>query len=73
MSRNHTGPGLLYSGAEVANATVIAPGAPARYLIPSDGGLSDTWTLPGFDDSLWGTGTADAGDLAVQDVPHQQV
>ena len=41
--------------------TLIGSGAAARVLVPSDGSLGATWTLPGFDDLFWESASAGVG------------
>ncbi|MFW6161242.1 MAG: CotH kinase family protein, partial [Planctomycetota bacterium] len=41
--------------------TVMAPGAPVRTLVPSDGSLGLAWTEAGYDDSGWEAGTTAVG------------
>ncbi|HVR75874.1 MAG TPA: chitobiase/beta-hexosaminidase C-terminal domain-containing protein [Planctomycetota bacterium] len=46
---------------ELSSATFLVPGAPARYLVPRDAALLETWTQPGFDDSAWTPATTGIG------------
>ncbi len=43
------------------NALLVPTGAVARALVPRDGSLGTTWTLPAFDDSGWISGTTGVG------------
>ncbi len=43
------------------NFTVVTTGAVVRALVPSNGGLGTTWTLPEFDDSAWTAGAGAVG------------
>jgi hypothetical protein len=54
-------PDVSYGFAQIEiSETVVAPGAAGKYLVPSsDIGL--TWTLPGFADTSWTSGTAGFG------------
>ena len=48
-------------GAELTSSLVLDGAAAVRYLIPPDGRLGTTWTLPGFDDTSWTQGTNGLG------------
>ncbi len=41
--------------------TLVAPGAPARALVPSDGSLGLDWIATDFDDADWRAGTTGVG------------
>lgn len=50
--------GMAFSGPPT---TLIAPGAPARAIVPTDDSLGTTWMAPSFDDSAWKSGTTAVG------------
>ena len=46
---------------EVAATELVARGATARFLVPTDGALGTTWTAPDFDDRGWDEGPTGIG------------
>ena len=53
---------ISYGFGKVAlETTLIATGAVARFLIPTDGALGTVWTEPGFADASWAEGPAPIG------------
>jgi hypothetical protein len=48
-------------GREVLITPLVATGASARYLVPTNGALNNTWTAVGFNDSSWSQGTTGIG------------
>lgn len=48
-------------GARLTATTVISSNSPGRWLVPRDGNLGITWTLPDFNDSTWNQGTNGLG------------
>jgi len=47
--------------------TVVGREAPAKILVPTDGALSNAWTLPGFDDNSWLAGATPVGFAGYSD------
>ena len=55
-------PDISYGLSQDVNTnTVLAAGAAARVLIPSDGTLGATWTQAGFNDAAWTAGATGIG------------
>ncbi len=48
-------------GLQFTTTTFVAPGATARYLIPTNGTLGTTWTAPGFNHTTWASGPTGLG------------
>ena len=48
-------------GQEIMETHVLAAGADARYLIPADNGIQDTWMGTGFNDAAWAHGPTGVG------------
>ncbi len=48
-------------GLQFTSTTLLAEGASAKYLIPTDGALGLNWTNRNFDDTTWANGTTGIG------------
>jgi hypothetical protein len=46
---------------DASTNSLVAPGAPVRFLIPGGPGLGSTWTQAGFNDSSWSSGNFGVG------------
>ncbi len=55
-------------GASRTTTTLVAPGAPARFLVPSDASLEATWKEPDFDDRPWPGGVTGLGFAAASEL-----
>ncbi|MFP6900720.1 MAG: LamG-like jellyroll fold domain-containing protein, partial [Opitutales bacterium] len=59
--------GAVSSAAQVVqpsgmqNTILLDAGAPAKAFVPTDGSQGTAWTLPGFDDSTWQSGSSGIG------------
>lgn len=50
--------GMAFSG---PGTTLLAPGAPAKAIVPKDATLGSAWIQPSFNDSAWRSGTTGIG------------
>lgn len=50
--------GMAFAGPPTS---LVAPGAPAKAIVPTDGSLGSTWMAPGFNDSAWKSGKTAIG------------
>src|SRR5262245_43771241 len=47
-------PGVSYGlGLQETTTTLLAAGASSRFMVPQNGALGNTWTLPAFNDGSW--------------------
>ena len=54
-------PDAQSGGVSFTYTDVVADGANATVLVPTSGSLGSSWTLEGFDDSSWISGTTGVG------------